>query len=294
MSAKATPGAEEVLLSALPYIREFHGRTLVVKLGGRVLESPEAVETVARDVALLRFVGIKPVVVHGGGAEISQFMERMGMEPKFVSGLRVTDEATLDLVIMLLGKVNHRLVAALDHQGVQGLGLSGGDAHLLVAKKMAPAAVGKKRIDLGYVGEVETVNPEVLRMAVDGGYIPVVAPVAIDEGGHSFNVNADEAAGAIAAALQARKLILMTDVDGFLEDPKRSETLIPRLTLAEAKERLKKVDGGMAPKLRACIRAVEAGVPEAHVINGQRPHALLLELLTPKGIGTMVAADGRG
>jgi acetylglutamate kinase len=279
---------EEVLLSALPYIREFHGQTLVVKLGGRVLEREEAMDTVAKDLALLRFVGVRPVVVHGGGAEISGFMEKLGMEPRFVSGLRVTDEATLDLVIMLLGKVNHRLVAALERHGVKGLGLSGGDASLLVAKKMKPVAEGGKRVDLGYVGEVETVNPEVLRMGVEGGYIPVVAPVAVDLSGHSFNVNADEAAGAIAAALKARKLLLMTDVDGLLEDPERPETLVEKLTVAEARERLKRVEGGMAPKLRACVRAAEAGV-EAHIINGQKPHALLLELFTPHGVGTMVS-----
>ncbi len=279
---------EEVLLSALPYIREFHGQTVVVKLGGRVLENEEAMDRVAKDLALLRFVSIRPVVVHGGGAEISGFMERLGMEPRFVSGLRVTDEATLDLVIMLLGKVNHRLVAALERHGVQGLGLSGGDARLLVAKKMKPVAEGGKKVDLGYVGEVEAVNPEVLKMAVDGGYIPVVAPVAVDLSGSSFNVNADEAAGAIAAALKARKMLLMTDVEGLLDDPKRPETLVPKLTLPEAKERLKRVDGGMVPKLRACVRAAEAGV-EAHIINGQRAHALLLELFTPRGIGTMVA-----
>lgn len=293
MTAKTPLSPEEVLLSALPYIREFHGRTVVVKLGGRALEREEALDTVARDIALLRFVGIKPIVVHGAGAEISELMARLGMEPKFVSGLRVTDEATLDLVIMLLAKVNHRLVAALDHHGVKGLGLSGGDAHLLAARKMAPVAEGRRRIDLGYVGEVEAVNPEVLRMATDGGYIPVVAPVAIDARGHSFNVNADEAAGAIAAALQARKLLLLTDVEGLLEDPKRSDSLISRLSLAEARERLKRVDGGMIPKLRACVRAVEGGVPEAHIINGQRPHALLLELFTKGGIGTMVTRDGR-
>lgn len=283
---------EEVLLSALPYIREFHGQTLVLKLGGRVLENGEAMDTVAKDIALLRFVGIRPVVVHGGGAEISDLMKKLGMEPKFVSGLRVTDEATLELVIMSLGMVNHRLVAALERHGVKGLGLSGGDARLLMARKMAPVADGRKRVDLGYVGEIESVNPEVLRMAVDGGYIPVVAPVAVDAQGHSFNVNADEAAGAIAAALRARKLLLLTDVDGLLLDPKRPETLIPRLTLAEAGERLKLVDGGMAPKLKACIQAVEAEVPEAHIINGQRPHALLLELFTPRGVGTMVTGGG--
>ncbi len=279
---------EEVLLSALPYIREFHGQTLVVKLGGRVLENPEAMDTVAKDLALLRFVGIRPVVVHGGGAGISEMMQKLGMEPKFVSGLRVTDEATLDLVIMSLGMVNHRLVAALERHGVQGLGLSGGDARLLVAKKKGPVTQGRRRVDLGYVGEIESVNPEVLRMAVEGGYIPVVAPVAVDGEGHSFNVNADEAAGAIAAALRARKIILLTDVDGLLEDPKRPESLVPKLTLAQAVERLQRVDGGMVPKLRACIQAVEAGVPEAHIINGQRVHALLLELFTPHGVGTMV------
>ncbi|MBI4361865.1 MAG: acetylglutamate kinase [Euryarchaeota archaeon] len=281
---------EQVLIEALPYIREFHGSTVLVKVGGHVVDTPEALDHIMRDVVLLRYVGIRPVVVHGGGADISAVMTKMGMEPKFVGGLRVTDEATLDVVVMLLGKLNHKLVSLVEKHGGKGLGLSGSDSRLITARKHDPVMVRKKEVDLGWVGQVEQVSPEVILMALERGYIPVVAPIAIDEQGNTFNVNADEVAGAIAGSLRAKKLLMLTDVPGVLRDPGNPASLISRLSAEEAREMMgrRHIKGGMIPKLESALRAVEQGVPEAHIINGMRHHSILLELFTREGIGTMV------
>ncbi|MGE5598705.1 MAG: acetylglutamate kinase, partial [Bacteroidota bacterium] len=234
------------------------------------------------------YIGVRPVVVHGGGPEISAMLRRVGLTSQFVRGLRVTDAETMEIVQMvLIGKINHDLVAEINAQGGKAVGLSGKDGGLLVARKLAPADGG---VDLGYVGEIETVKPELLTNLADQGYIPVVAPVAVGPDGCSYNVNADTAAGAIAAALRAEKLIMLTDVEGILADPKDRASLISALPVQKAAEMIAdgRIDGGMIPKVEACARALRQGVRRTHIIDGRQLHSLLLEIFTDRGIGTMV------
>ncbi len=283
----ATPDQRAaVLIEALPYLRRFFGKTLVIKYGGNAMIDDQLKEQVMQDIALLHYVGIRPVVVHGGGPEISALMRQMGHEPTFVGGLRVTDAATMEIVEMALtGKTNKNIVARLNQQGATAVGLSGKDANLLVARKLE-----SPKGDLGFVGEIMQVNADILTLLVGQGYIPVISSVAIGEDGESYNVNADHAAGAIAAAVGAEKLVMLTDVEGLYADYPDRSTLISEMDTARAREMLQtgRAEKGMIPKLEACITALEGGVSRAHLIDGRHPHALLIEIFTDTGVGTMV------
>jgi acetylglutamate kinase len=269
------------LLEALPYIRDFHGRTVVIKYGGAAMIDDALKEEFARDVVLLKYVGMNPVVVHGGGPDITAYMERLGMKVEFVDGLRVSDAATVEVAKMVLvGKQNKDIVLRLNRHGQSAVGLCGDDGGLFTARKQMAGEV-----DIGFVGEIERVDVDVLRHVAED-YIPVVASVGADAEGNSYNINADTAAAAVAAALGASKAIFLTDVVGWLEDPSDEDTLIAQATLEEVKQRLGGIQGGMRPKLEACVAALEGGVPNAHIVDGRRPHSLLLELFTDKGIGT--------
>jgi acetylglutamate kinase len=272
------------LLEALPYIREFHGKTVVIKYGGAAMTDPVLREEFARDVVLLKYVGMNPVVVHGGGPGITDYMERLGMEVRFVEGLRVSDEATVEVAKMVLvGKVNKDIVLRLNHAGQPAVGLSGDDGLLFTVGKQL--ASGEQ--DIGFVGQIEHVDVDVLNhIAAD--YIPVIASVGADREGQSYNVNADEAAGAVAVAMGAFKAVFLTDVPAWLADPADESSRIGQATAAEVRAQLDGVTGGMRPKLAACAEAVEKGVTAAHIIDGRQPHSLLLELFTDAGIGTKI------
>jgi acetylglutamate kinase len=271
------------LLEALPYIREFHGKTIVIKYGGAAMTDPELREEFARDVVLLKYVGMNPVVVHGGGPDITSYMERLGMDVEFVDGLRVSDAETVEIAKMVLvGKQNKDIVLRLNRCGQPAVGLCGDDGLLFtVAKQFA----GER--DIGFVGRIERVDVDVLNHIAED-YIPVVASAGADAEGQSYNVNADEAAAAVAEAMEAEKVIFLTDVRAWLEDPNDPETRIGQATAAEVRARLADVTGGMRPKLAACAHAVESGVHAAHIIDGREPHSLLLELFTDAGIGTKI------
>lgn len=275
-----------MLIEALPYLRRFQGQTLVIKYGGNAMIDEGLKEQVMQDIALLHYVGIRPILVHGGGPEISQLMRQMGHEPTFVGGLRVTDAVTMEIVEMALaGKTNKGIVALLNRQGAKAVGLSGKDANLIVAHKLE-SEVG----DLGFVGEISQINPELLDLLANAGYVPVLSSVAIGADGESYNVNADHAAGAIAAKVQAAKLIVLTDVEGLYRDFSDKSSLLSEMTAAEAQAMITSgaADKGMIPKLEACITALEGGVERAHLIDGRKPHALLIEVFTDAGIGTMI------
>jgi acetylglutamate kinase len=274
------------LLEALPYIREFHGKTVVIKYGGAAMEDAALREEFARDVVLLKYVGLNPIVVHGGGPEISAYMERLGMPVEFVGGLRVSNEETVEVAKMVLvGKVNKEIVLRLNRHGQPAVGLCGDDGSLFrVSRRSAPDGE-----DIGFVGRIDRVNVGVIdHVATD--YIPVIASVGADRDGLSYNVNADEAAGAVAAALGAYKVIFLTDVPGWLEDPEERESRIARATSEQVRDALPSLAGGMRPKLAACIDAIDAGVSAAHILDGRVAHSLLLELFTDEGIGTMIEA----
>ena len=270
------------LLEALPYIRDFHGKTVVIKYGGAAMTDPDLKEEFARDVVLLKYVGLNPVVVHGGGPDITRYMERLGMEVKFVDGLRVSDEATVEVAKMVLvGKQNKDIVLRINRHGQPAVGLCGDDGLLFtVAKQLAAGDT-----DIGFVGQIESVDAGVL-LHIAEDYIPVIASVGADREGNSYNVNADAAAAAVAEALGAYKVIFLTDVEGWRADPDDPDTRISEATAAEVRERLPQVSGGMRPKLEACVHALEAGVANAHIVDGRQPHSLLLELFTNEGIGT--------
>ena len=272
----------ETLLEALPYIREFHGRTIVIKYGGAAMQDEQLRDDFATDVVLLKYVGLNPVIVHGGGPDITRYMERLGMEVRFVEGVRVSDAETVEVAKMvLLGKVNSDIVMRLNRHGQPAVGLSGEDGALF---QIAPHADAER---VGFVGEIERVDVDVLNhIAAD--YIPVIASAGADPGGRSYNVNADTAAGKVAAALGAHKAIFLTDVAGWLADPGDPGSLNTRASVAEVEAALPQVAGGMRPKLAACIEAIHGGTGSAHIIDGRRPHSLLLELFTDAGIGTMV------
>jgi acetylglutamate kinase len=269
------------LLEALPYIREFHGETVVIKYGGAAMTDPALKEEFARDVVLLKYVGMNPVVVHGGGPDITRYMERLGMEVKFVEGLRVSDEATVEVAKMVLvGKQNKDIVLLLGRHGQPAVGLCGDDGLLFTVKKRLAGET-----DVGFVGEIERVDADVLNHIAED-YIPVIASVGADLDGNSYNVNADAAAGAVADAIGAFKVIFLTDVEGWRADPDDPGSRISEATAEEVRSRLPGVSGGMRPKLEACLHALESGVANAHIIDGRLPHSLLLELFTDEGIGT--------
>jgi acetylglutamate kinase len=272
------------LLEALPYIREFHGKTVVIKYGGAAMEHPELREDFARDVVLLKYVGLNPVIVHGGGPEITAYMERLGMPVEFVGGLRVSDPATVEIAKMVLvGKVNKDIVLRLNRHGQSAVGLSGDDGELFRVGRQAGAG-GE---DIGFVGKIERVDVDVLRHIAQD-YIPVVASVGADGDGNSYNVNADAAASAVARALGAYKVLFLTDVRGWLRDPADPESVVSEATADEVEAALPAVAGGMRPKLQACLEAIHGGVGNAYIIDGRLPHSLLLELFTDAGIGTKI------
>ena len=274
------------LLEALPYIRDFHGSTVVIKYGGAAMDDPLLREEFARDVVLLKYVGMSPVVVHGGGPDITAYMKRLDMPVEFVGGLRVSDEATVEIAKMVLvGKLNTDIVLRISRHGQPAVGLSGDDGGLLrCSRRTAPSGE-----DIGFVGQIDHVDPGVIKH-IARDYIPVVASVGADAEGNSYNVNADEAAAAIAVALRARTAIFLTDVRGWLRDPSDPESLIAQAGVAEVTGALAGVEGGMRPKLQACVDAVAGGVGAAQIIDGRVAHSLLLELFTDAGIGTKVTA----
>ncbi len=272
------------LLEALPYIREFHGRTVVIKYGGAAMSDPELREEFARDVVLLKYVGMNPVVVHGGGPDITSYMERLEMPVEFVSGLRVSNEATVEIAKMVLvGKVNKDIVLRLGRHGQPAVGLCGDDGRLLrVSRQAAPGGE-----DIGFVGRIERVNADVLHHIAQD-YIPVIASVGADGEGRSYNINADEAAGAIARELGAYKIIFLTDVAGWLRDPADAGSQITQAATNEVEDALPQIGGGMRPKLQSCIDAIYGGVSAAHIVDGRVAHSVLLELFTDAGIGTKI------
>ncbi|MCL6471851.1 MAG: acetylglutamate kinase [Firmicutes bacterium] len=277
----------QILTEALPYIKEYHGKTVVIKYGGAAMEQEDLKQVVATDIVLMKYVGLNPVIVHGGGAEVSRQMKAMGKEVKFVNGLRVTDEDTIDIVKMVLvGKINKEVVSLINRHGKLAVGLSGDDGNLITARKKKM----EDGIDLGFVGEVVNINTQVLNNLIKDDFIPVVATVGVGEDGASYNINADKVAGEIAAALKADKIIFLTDVDGLYEDFENKDTLISELKLADCEEKLssKSIKSGMIPKVEGCVTALRAGVKRAHILNGTIPHALLLEIFTDKGVGTMI------
>jgi acetylglutamate kinase len=280
--SRAAGASVETLLEALPYIREFHGRTVVIKYGGAAMLDEGLRQDFAADVVLLKYVGLNPVIVHGGGPEITRYMDKLGLEVKFHEGLRVSDAETVEVAKMVLvGKLNSEIVQRLNRAGQPAVGLAGEDGTLF---EVAPAANAEQ---VGFVGSVERVDVDVLNhIAAD--YIPVIASSASDREGQSYNVNADEAAGKVAAALGAHKAIFLTDVEGWLADAGDEGSLISRAAVGEVEERLGSIDGGMRPKLQACVDAIRGGAQSAHIIDGRKPHSLLLELFTDAGIGTMV------
>lgn len=285
---------EDVLMEALPYIQQFHNKTIVIKLGGHAMVDPVVLENAIRDAVLLHYVGIRVVLVHGGGPEISEKMKQMGKESVFVGGLRVTDAETLEIAQMVLvGKINANIVSLIAKCGARGVGLSGSDGNIILAKKMELQKVNvggiQREVDLGHVGEIEWIDPALLNTLLDTGYIPVVAPIAIDRFGGNLNINADTAAGDIAIALKAHKLINMTDVDGVMD--KGRTKVYRKLTIREAIDLQKSgaIGEGMIPKVQSVMKAVENGVGYAHIINGNTEHNLVLELFTHDGVGTMIS-----
>ena len=276
-----------VLSEALPYIQKFTGRTVVVKYGGAAMKDGSLKEGVIRDLVFMSCVGIRPILVHGGGPEINSWLEKLGIEPQFKDGLRVTDAATMDVVEMVLvGRVNKEIVSLIDRSGGNAVGLCGKDGNLIVARPDG-------REGIGFVGEVSSVNVDILNTLVKSGYIPVVSSVAADENGQAYNINADTVAGEIAAALGAEKLILMTDTPGLMRNFKDPDTLIRQLDIPGARALIDDgtVSGGMIPKLTCCVRSLAQGVKAAHIIDGRLPHSLLLEIFTDTGIGSMIVSS---
>lgn len=274
-----------VLSMALPYIQEYNGKTIVIKYGGNAMIDDDLKNNVIRDIVLLNCVGIKVVVVHGGGPDISGFLKKIGKESKFVNGLRVTDEETMEVVQMVLaGKVNKELVSLINKNGGKAIGLCGLDANLLTAEKV-------KSEDIGYVGNIKDVNDEVIKHCLNGGYIPVISTIALgEEDGKTYNVNADIAASKISVKLKAEKFILITDVPGLLRDPKDENTLISEISFREIPDLVndKVIKGGMIPKINCCMDAVKGGVHKTHIIDGRVMHSLLLEIFSNEGVGTMI------
>jgi acetylglutamate kinase len=276
------------LLEALPYIREFHGKTIVIKYGGAAMEDPALIDGFAHDIVLLKYVGLNPIVVHGGGPEITAFMERLGLPVNFVGGLRVSDADTVEVAKMVLvGKVNKDIVGRLNRQGQSAVGLSGDDGQLFRVSRQA----GPDGEDVGFVGRIERVDVDVIEHIAQD-YIPVIASVGADREGNSYNVNADAAAGAVARAMGAYKVLFLTDVEGWLRDPADLSSVISEATADEVEEAMPSIAGGMRPKLQACLDAIHGGVTYAHIVDGRQPHSILLELFTDAGSGTKIRVGG--
>ena len=278
----------QVLIEALPYIQRFNRKIIVVKYGGSAMIDEELKKHVIQDVTLLKLVGFKPIIVHGGGKEISRWVEKTGMEPEFINGLRKTDEPTMEIAEMVLNKVNKSLVQMVQELGVNAIGISGKDGGMLtVEKKLSNGQ------DIGFVGEITEVNPKILMDLLEKDFLPIVCPIGMDKEFQTYNINADDAACAIAQAVQAEKLAFLTDIEGVYKDPADSSTLISELTVSEAKELIANgyIGGGMLPKLNNCMTAIENGVSRVHILDGRIAHCLLLEIFTKKGIGTVILGD---
>ncbi len=278
----------EVLIEALPYIQRFNRKIIVVKYGGSAMVDDELKKSVIQDVTLLKLVGFKPIIVHGGGKEISKWVGKVGMEPEFINGLRKTDAATMEIAEMVLGKVNKSLVQMVEQLGVNAIGISGKDGGLLkVNKKLSNGQ------DIGFVGEVKEVNPKILYDLLEKDYLPIICPVGLDDDCNTYNINADDAACAIARAVQAEKLAFLTDIEGVYKDPEDKDTLISELHISEAKKLIEEgfIGGGMLPKLNNCIEAIDNGVSRVHILDGRIAHCLLLEIFTNRGIGTAILGD---
>jgi len=277
------------LIETLPYIKEFFGKTVVIKFGGAAMINERLKEDFALDVVLLKYVGMNPVIVHGGGPEISSWLEKLGKKSTFVDGLRVTDAESMDVIEMVLGRINKEVVNLINQHGGRAVGLSGKDGELILVRKMMPRAgeKGAGSIDLGMVGEVEAINPRVIEVLDEGRFIPIISPIGVNAQGETFNVNADLVAGRIAVALRAEKLIILTDVPGVLD---KDKVLLTTLSLAQVRELVASgvIQGGMKPKLACCMDALEDGVKKAHIIDGRISHAVLLEIFTDTGVGTVI------
>jgi len=288
-----------ILIEALPYIKKFHKKKILIKYGGHAMIDAGAMESTARDTVLLKYVGMEPIVVHGGGPEISRSMAKIGKEPEFIEGLRITDKETMDIVKMVLvGKINTEIVSKICLHGGNGVGLSGKDSKLIEANKKAPHVVvngstgEEKLVDLGHVGEIRSINPELVDVLTQRDYIPIISPIGVDNEGEALNLNADTVAGSMASEIDAEKLIILTDVPGILEDPNDIDSLIKKIKIDEINELIKNgtITEGMLPKTMTCINAIEGGVSSAHIIDGRVKHSLLLEIFTKKGIGTMITS----
>ncbi|BDZ71609.1 acetylglutamate kinase [Methanobacterium petrolearium] len=286
-----------ILIEALPYIKKFHHKKIMIKYGGHAMIDSVAKSSTARDTVLLKYVGMKPIVVHGGGPEISRSMNKLGKEPKFIGGLRVTDQETMDIVKMVLvGKISTEIVSNIGLHGGKGVGLSGKDNMLLKARKRSPQVVvdqetGKEQmVDLGLVGEIESINPEILKVMTENDYIPVISPIGVDDKGETLNLNADTVAGEVSGEVGAEKLIILTDVPGILREHSDPDSLIRKVSIEEVLELIDDgtVRDGMLPKVLTCISALENGVKSAHIIDGRIKHSILLEIFTKEGIGTMI------
>lgn len=278
----------EVLIEALPYIQKFNRKIIVVKYGGSAMSNEELQRNVIKDVTLLKLVGFKPIIVHGGGKEISRWVGKVGKEAQFINGLRVTDEETMEIAEMVLGRVNKRLVTMVEELGVKAIGLSGKDGQMIqVEKKYSDGQ------DIGYVGNITSVNPKVLFDLLEKGYLPIVSPIGLDEEFATYNINADDAACAIAKAVGADKLVFLTDIEGLYKDINDKDTFISRITASEADSLIEDgfIGGGMLPKLNNCTSAVKNGVNRVHILDGRIPHCLLLEIFTNEGVGTAIVRD---
>lgn len=283
-----------VLIEALPYMQKFCGKTIVIKYGGNAMINTELKHSVIKDIILMKYVGIKPVVVHGGGPEITGMLKQLGKQSEFISGLRVTDAETVAVAEMVLvGKINTEIVSLLNHHGAKAVGLSGKDADLIIAKKHL-AKVHQdgvvKEVDIGFVGDIEKINTDILTTLLNNDYIPVIAPIGVSTSNESYNINADYVAGEVAGALGAEKLLLLTDIEGIYRDYHDKSTFISTLSFSAAQEMIKNnsIAGGMIPKVEACVRALSGGAAKTHIIDGRQPHSLLLEVFTAQGIGTEV------
>ncbi|MCC7554471.1 MAG: acetylglutamate kinase [Methanobacteriaceae archaeon] len=286
-----------ILVEALPYIKKFHNKKILIKYGGHAMIDDESMASTSRDTVLLKYVGMKPIIVHGGGPEISRSMDKLGKQPKFIKGLRVTDEETMDIVKMVLvGKISTNIVSQINLHGGHGIGISGKDSGLINARKKPAHRITdletglEEEIDLGLVGEIVSINSLIIHMFTDNDFIPVISPIGISDNANTLNLNADTAAGEIAKEIDAEKLIILTDVPGVLKDSDDPDSLIQKIKIDEVDDLIEKgiISGGMIPKVETCVRAIEGGVKSAHIIDGRLKHALLLEIFTTGGIGTMI------
>jgi acetylglutamate kinase len=282
----------QIIAEALPYINAFRGATIVIKYGGHAMIDEELKRSVIQDIVLMELVGMNPVVVHGGGPEISDLMNKLGIKPQFVDGQRVTDAATLDVAEMVLaGKLNGEIVNRINQTGGRAVGLSGKDAACILARKLKSSGKGGgKKVDIGFVGEVVRINPEIISLLTENQYIPVISPIGVDENGQTYNINADSVAAEVAGALKASKLVFLTDVKGIYRDPKDEKTHLSTINSKDVEKMISDgiIVGGMIPKARGCKNALKAGAAKTHILDGRIPHSLLLEIFTDRGIGSQI------